>query len=111
MIEIEPALIIDVIETSFSHGGAQQRNRKPSVEEPRSADPDPLPQGCTGYAGATVVIVPFDPRYLSFPVFDIQYPTASGIHRRRDRRVSNRDYALSGSKLAGGPETDVATRC
>jgi hypothetical protein len=58
---------------------AQQRNRKPSVEEPRSADPDPLPQGRTGYAGATVVIVPFGPRYLSSPSSTYNIPPPAGF--------------------------------
>jgi len=48
---------------------------------------------------------------LERTALDIQYPTARGIYRRNDRSISNRDYALSCSKLAGDPETDVATGC
>src|SRR6516225_1303768 len=41
--------------------------------------PDPLPQGRTGYAGATVVIVPFDPRYLSSPSSTYNIPPPAGF--------------------------------
>src|SRR5215472_18827342 len=46
---------------------------------------------------------------LERTILDIQYPTASGIYRRNNRSITNRDYALSCSELAGEPETDVAT--
>jgi hypothetical protein len=38
-------------------------------------------------------------------------PALSGIHRRGDSGVSNRDYILSCSKLAPCPEADIAIRC
>src|SRR6266446_4897664 len=36
-------------------------------------------QGRTGYAGATVVIVPFDPRYLSSPSSTYNIPPPAGF--------------------------------
>src|SRR5262249_2473972 len=38
---------------------------------------------------------------LERTILDIQYPTASGIYRRNNRSITNRDYALSCSELAG----------
>ena len=48
---------------------------------------------------------------LERTILDIQYPTAGGIYRRNNRSITNHDYALSCSELAGKPETDVATGC
>ena len=48
---------------------------------------------------------------LERPVLDIQNPSASRIHRRGDRSISNRDDTLSCSKLAPCPEADIAARC
>jgi len=48
---------------------------------------------------------------LERSVLDIQNPAASGIARWGDRSVSNRNYTLPSSKLAGCPESDVAARC
>ena len=47
---------------------------------------------------------------LERAILDIQDPSASGIHRWRDSSIGDRDDTLAFSKLAGCPETDIATR-
>src|SRR5262245_43874767 len=72
--------------------------------EMRSLEPSPLRWCNSCYRSIRSSI-------LERTILDIQYPTASGIYRRNNRSITNRDYALSCSELAGEPETDVATGC
>src|SRR4030095_9731345 len=48
------------------------------------------------------------PPILERSILHIQNPTARGIDRWDDRSISDRNYTLSRSELAGCPESDVA---